>query len=549
MSAPAITFLVSALGYALMLCAGPYWLDSGELAAASFELGLAHAPGQPIAMLLGKLCCFLPLGDLALRVGLSQVFCGAGAAATVAWLGRRIARDFVADLRATEALGVMAGLLYAGSYAAAFQAIRPEVYALSALLVLSAIALCLHYRDGGDARLLGLAGLCFGLGLSNHHYLTVLGVVPPALALLPARRDPRLRRGLLLGVGGTLLGLLPYAYLPLRAAHDPVVQWGHPTTLSAFLWTVTARSFQKSAGPVEPADLPALIGALLDQLTLAAPLIALAGGYLLLRRQPRLAGALLLALLGPIVARLLVPFDAGNPDAFGYLSTGIAMLALLCTPLPAALLAALPVGMRTLGAATLAAAALALGLVRAPAYSLAAFDENRAVFAPLLRDAPAEAIVVPAHFETTFSLAYLRVVEGQRPDLSYLPRHFLDQPGVLPSLVRRDPRLLPLLPDGALSIDALRGAGRPLLVEYDLDLDPRLVPLARVIPVPAGLHDPGSRRFALWQSYLRVHQLCRLGAEPGALAGAVRSLRERAGAGATGEVDALLAGCAQLLGR
>jgi hypothetical protein len=549
MGAPAITFLVSAFGYALMLCAAPYWLDSSELAAASFELGLAHAPGQPLAMLLGKLCAFFPLGDVSLRVGLGQLFCGAGAAAMVAWLGRRVARAFTDDARIAEALGVMSGLLYAGSYAAAFQAIRPEVYALSALLVLSAIALCVRYADGGDAHLLGLAGLCFGLGLSNHHYLTVLGAVPPALALLPARGDARLRRGLLLGVGGTLLGLVPYTYLPLRAAHDPVVEWGHPTTLPAFWWVVSARSFQKSAGAVDPNDLPALLGALLDQLTPVAPLIALAGAYLLMRRQLRLGAALLLALLGPINARLLVPFDAGNPDAFGYLSTGIAALALLCVPLPAALLAALPVRTRTPAAVTLAAAALVLGLVRAPAHSLAGFDGMRAVFEPVLRDAPAEAIMVPAYYETTFSLEYLRVVEGQRPDLSYLPRHFLDQPGLPAALVRRDPRLQPLLRDGALAVDALLGAGRPLLVEYDVDLDRRLLALAGAVAVPAGLADPGSRRFALWQAYLRVHQLCRLGAEPPRLAGAVSALRERAGPAGSAEIDALLAACAGMHGR
>ena len=547
--APAITFIVSALGYALMLCAGPYWLDSGELAAASFELGIAHAPGQPLALLLGKLFCFLPLGDVAFRVGLGQLACGAGAAATVAWLGRRMARDLVDDGVTQEALGVAAGLLYAGSYAALFQAIRPEVYALSALLVLWTIAACQCFLDTRDPRHLGRAGLCFGLGLCNHHYLTLLGVTPAAIAILAGRPDVALWQGLRRGAIGTAAALLLYAYLPLRAAHDPIVDWGHPSTASSLWWVVSAQSFQKSAALTPRGDALALVAALFSQLTPAWPVFALGGLYLCARRDRRRAAWLACALLGPIGARLLVAFDPGNPDAYGYLSTAIAALALAGMIVPSAILGALPLRLRRpLGALGVVAAA-ALGLARAPAYSLAHVDDVRPLYTDLLAELPTGAVVVPSYFQTTFSLDYLRVVEGMRPDLVYLPRHFLDQPGIAAALLRRDPRLGPFVRDGKLNPDALLGSGRPLFVEYDLDLSPRLVPISAEIAIGHLPTEAQGRRFALWQSYLGWHRLCRLGAPAIELKRAELMLRRRAGPQGAADADSLAAGCASLRGR
>jgi hypothetical protein len=538
--APAITFFLCAIAYALMLCPSPYWLDSAELAAGSFELGVAHAPGQPLAMLVGKLFCFLPLGDIALRVGLGQVFCGAGAAALCAWIGARVAREFSDDEVITEALGVAAGVAYAASYAAGFQAIRVEVYALSSLCVLAAIAGVIRFYDSDDARWLALAGLAFGLGLTNHHFLTVLGALPPALVLLSRRFDASLRRGVILGALTTLAALSLYLYLPLRAAHDPIVAWGHPTTLSSIWWTISAASFQRSVGTGVEGDATALVFAIFDQLTPVAPFLALGGLYLCARKNLRLALALVLMLLGPIAARVVVPFDPGNPDAFAYFSTGIAALALSCVPLFAMIARVRVV------AVVLAIASIVLGIARAPAYSLSHFDDVHEIVAPTFARAPADAIVVPSYYQTTFALMYFRVVEGLRPDASYLPRHALDQPGLDASLVRSDPRLAPLLGDHRLDVPALAASARPRLVEYDVDLDPRLLPYATTLPYDVVTRETQSRRYVLWQAFLRVHQACRRGAPGEELASVEAAARRVLGGGDPAPLDDLLRRCASL---
>lgn len=547
-SAPALTFPIVAVGYALLVCPSLYWLDSGELAGASFELGVSHAPGHPLAMLLGKLFCFLPIGDVALRVGLAQALCGAGAAAVVAWLGARVAGHFVSDGGARRGLGTFAGLLYAASYAALFQAIRPEVYALSAFLTLLTLAMCVRFTETGAPRHLAVAGLTFGLGLANHHYLTIVGAAPASLVLLLAGRPrPELRRGL---AGAALAGgaaLLLYLYLPLRAAHDPIFDWGHPTTPSSLWWTISAQAFRRNLGAPHHGDWPLVAAALLEQLTPLAPLVAGAGVYLCARRSPRLGAALLVACAAPVAARMLISFDPGNPDAYGYLSTGIAAFALLCVPLPAALLAGAPVALRVPATAVLCALAIVHGAITARGASLVRFAATRPIYEGLVAEVPTGAVLVPAYYQTTFALDYLRVVEGLRPDLSYLPRHTLDHPGRIAALVRRDPRLAPLLDGARLSIDGLLASGRPALVEYDVDLDRRLVSRAFVVRVDGDAGELQTHRFAAWEAFLRLHQLCRMGAPGPDLAHADALARRLSGGGDL--LDDLRARCRDLAGQ
>jgi len=54
-----------------------YGLDSAELAAGAYTLGIVHAPGYPLYLLLGKAFSYLPFGDIAYRLNLMSAFFGA----------------------------------------------------------------------------------------------------------------------------------------------------------------------------------------------------------------------------------------------------------------------------------------------------------------------------------------------------------------------------------------------------------------------------------------------------------------------------------------
>src|SRR5207302_405863 len=75
----------------------------------------------------------------------------------------------------------------------------------------------------------------------------------------------RRNRAVALSIGAGAVGLLLYAYLPLRAAHHPLVNWGSPTSLGRIFWVVSAKAFQKSVKEPQPGD-EDVVGALVEAL-------------------------------------------------------------------------------------------------------------------------------------------------------------------------------------------------------------------------------------------------------------------------------------------
>jgi hypothetical protein len=90
------------------------------------------------------------------------------------------------------------------------------------------------------------AALVFGLALGVHH--VSVAFILPALAVLVYRteglrffRSRRLIYTALISIGA-LVAI--YAYLPLAAAHAPVINWGTPRSLREIWWHVAGRQYQ-----------------------------------------------------------------------------------------------------------------------------------------------------------------------------------------------------------------------------------------------------------------------------------------------------------------
>jgi hypothetical protein len=505
-----LVFLVSFAAYVIGLAPDLYWLDSSELAAGAFTLGVAHPPGHPLALLAGKLIGLLPLGPLALRVGLASALAGAGAAAQTTRLGQILARR-VAPESPSGWLGAAAGLLFALSYAAAFQAVRPEVYALSALLSLTAVVELLRWDESGDRRRLLLAALAVGLGLANHHLLTLTVALPAVIfAALHQKRGPLPTFAARVGVAGAL-GLSVYAYLPLRALNHPLIDWGAPTSAARVFWVVSARAFQKAIarGQAEAADALGVIPALAVQLHLIGALLALGGLYLLVRLpQTRRAGIFLAAaLVLGAAAPAMVGFDEANPDAYGYLEASVALAAAAACVVPALVLSHVRRA-SSIVAPLFVAAAVAWGAFQWPRVTLAGFHDAGRVAGAWLEETKPGAPAVTSYFQTIFAVWYLRAVEGRRPDIFVIHRHFLSYPGYRDDLLRRDPSLEPLL--GEREVRQLPDDAQ---IEYDIELPQPLVARSHVIPVPGvDLDEPQTRRFAAWMALIDAHRACRLAA-------------------------------------
>jgi len=251
-------FVVAGLAfvaYALCAAPAPYFLDSAELAAATFGLGVAHPPGEVTALLWGKLFDLLPLGNVAFRAALSQAVAGALAALLVYAL-TLAAADW---LDPEEKLDPITRVLVAAATALMFAFApgrvvivcnRAEVYALQTALSLAALWLALRAARTRDARLALVAAVLIGLGVANHSLLAGLvglGAVTAALPLLAEKP----RRLIGLALLAFLAGMTIHAYLPLRAAAlfgapdhaaDNVV-WGDPRSWRGLWWVVSAHTF------------------------------------------------------------------------------------------------------------------------------------------------------------------------------------------------------------------------------------------------------------------------------------------------------------------
>src|SRR5262249_4886021 len=154
-----------------------------ELVTASYTLGIAHPPGYPLYVLLGKAWSLLPLGgDVAHRYNLFSALCGALAAALVALITLHLCRRIrtpPGDPATTgwpDPASLLAAVVAALGLAAApaywAQATVAEVYTLHALLLTVALGLLLAWSTrqapSGRVGLLALASLTVGLALGNH---------------------------------------------------------------------------------------------------------------------------------------------------------------------------------------------------------------------------------------------------------------------------------------------------------------------------------------------------------------------------------------------
>jgi MFS family permease len=224
------------------------FIDRGELAAVAWTFGIAHAPGYPTLMLLaGALTHLVPVRPLLTLNVLTAVMVAAGGAIMVLLLDRILAEACPTMPTRRRAAGAAAAALFASLTMTWWQQANGfEVYALHALFMPLVVWLALRWTEAAPDQV-PRAGFAFGLvtGLSFTNHLTT-GLLAPGLIAMAIVK---------LGWGRTFwrriagltapfaLGLLPYAWLPIRSSMHPRFDWGDPETLRRFLHHVTASDY------------------------------------------------------------------------------------------------------------------------------------------------------------------------------------------------------------------------------------------------------------------------------------------------------------------
>ncbi|MFN8443840.1 MAG: DUF2723 domain-containing protein [Caldilineaceae bacterium] len=218
--------------YLRMIAPGLLGGDSGEFQFAAWRLGLAHATGYPLYLIMGwlwqHLLALVRIEPATALNALSSIF----AAGTIALFYRLLVDWLPGSLLLRRMVALLATLFFGLNPTFWSQALIAEVYTLQAFLIVLLLQRAKSVRawEGGrfeiglshykDLRLGQLILLAFLVGLALTHQATTVFLIP-GLLLAIGWLVPGWWRNWRVWMGGgvaLLLPLLLYFYVPLRSS-------------------------------------------------------------------------------------------------------------------------------------------------------------------------------------------------------------------------------------------------------------------------------------------------------------------------------------------
>lgn len=395
--------------------------DSGELILAARALGVPHPPGYPLWTLLARLAAALPWGAVAWRVNALSALLAAIGAGLFYLVARR------AGLRALGA--GLATALYAGSTIVWGAAVEAEVYALAAVFFFLLVLLAFRARSthNGGVRSDALFFFTAGLSILVHQTLLFPVAVLGGWVLLRGVSPRRIGAAL----GWSLLGASLVLFLPIRWGAHPAFFWGGEAGWRGVIDGLLRRNYgamrQNALSMSLVVDELLAIGlCLVRALGIAGSLLVLGGAWRAGRARGRIRVA---ALASGSIGIALLTLVAFTPDA-----EHVAQIAPFLVPVVAG--AALLAGagadtiqaqiriqpFRRLGAAVLAATVLVTLGAHARECDRSGFRLPERYGRDLLRDLPADAVLIVDGDNETFLAAYVSRMEGMRPDVTLIHR-------------------------------------------------------------------------------------------------------------------------------
>jgi hypothetical protein len=284
----AIVFLFSLIVYLMTVQRTLSLWDCGEFIACSYTLGIAHPPGTPLFLLIGRIASITPLfADISFRVNFLSVFSGAVAATLGYVVSVRLLRYMPGvEANAAKRLAIyicsmIGALLFAFGRTQWSNSVETEVYSLSMALIFLLIWLSLKWFDNrgtvvGSKCLIAIAYLGV-LSISLH---PTVFLVMPAIFLFILIGDESLRKDLRFWISGilvfsvtltisgfmwvmagwmlislwffvstrskqwtlafliaaaSLVGFSVHGYIPIRAAERPRINMNDPVTNERFI--------------------------------------------------------------------------------------------------------------------------------------------------------------------------------------------------------------------------------------------------------------------------------------------------------------------------
>jgi hypothetical protein len=262
--------------YLITLSPSVIQIDAGELAAVQSTLGIAHPTGYPLFTIVGYLFLLIPFPFAKIFMAnlLAAIWCSM--TIFLFYKTASLVMNNLNGFRTTEAKSktkkvkenknvkqqevksestglkilisiIAGGLVLALSKTFWFQSTSVEVYSLHLFLM----SLIIHFlikaylKEGNDLSSWLLFSVFLALGFTNH--MTTLLIIPSTAYLFFVKnkfnKESFKKIGIMLAVFLPVL-ILIYSYLPIRAAQNPVINWGNPIDMERILRHVSGKQYQ-----------------------------------------------------------------------------------------------------------------------------------------------------------------------------------------------------------------------------------------------------------------------------------------------------------------
>jgi hypothetical protein len=416
-------------------------------------LGVAHPTGFPAYLLIAKLASLLPVGSVAFRVNLVSAI----AAATAVGLCYRIIVRLADQSGWPERAAAAAAAIVLGSGSTLWlHATTAEVYAITLFGVTLLLWWLLRGVTEGSLRHFYAAAALTGLGLGVHvNFVLTAGVCwlwVFGLWVQETQRSSKSewgslarRLGWVFALG--LTGSMVWAYLPIRAAQDPWVNWGDVTSWAGLWDHLTGARIRTAYASTMGgfAHLETNVELALRQLVRQCSwgsALGLVGFCWLALHRKWLAGLLGCLWLSDILFTALI-----NPMGMEDRQTGL--VATLCTVIAlgyvSTSIARWMVKEMTEWGAAISIVLAVLGLTAPAVLSDPHLRNLRKLYQAAdladmtLEQAATDAVVMVSSDDLAGTLLYAQGVEGQRPDVTSVVKQHVPDTAYMRHLKRHGP--------------------------------------------------------------------------------------------------------------
>ena len=271
--------------YLFTLAPSVVQIDSGELAAVQATLGIAHPTGYPLFTIIGYIFSLIPLPFTKIfQLNLlAAVFCSAGIAVFVCTAKllldnlnlfspskvkiekkkkdkrndkkgdtKKVGQETTLTETVKYIIAIAGGLILAFSETFWLQSTSVEVYSLHIFLMniiilylVKAFIYVEKENDKTNLKLWLIFSAFLALGFTNH--MTTLLIIPGVTYLFFIKnkfgKAGFIKILIMLTVFFPIL-ILIYSYLPVRAAQNPILNWGNTTDFENLIRHITAKQYQ-----------------------------------------------------------------------------------------------------------------------------------------------------------------------------------------------------------------------------------------------------------------------------------------------------------------